>query len=190
MRISKYVSTTSVFFFRGTKVSGPKVALLALVILLCTVSLPIFSELPTSEVKAEDYLKTWVQICESANIQNGITNATFCPCVGATDTGATDDVRFGAYRIERLSQSLSGIHDLTDERFLEGLDAGGHWAPSSCRPREKVAIVVPYRNRAKHLSVFLPYMHSFLQHQNLEYQIFVIEQVSSYNILNISVLLQ
>ncbi len=59
------------------------------------------------------------------------------------------------------------------------LDAGGHWRPSSCIPRSRVAIVIPYMNRDRNLRVFLQHMHPFLQKQQLEYGIFVSEPVGS-----------
>ena len=57
--------------------------------------------------------------------------------------------------------------------------AGGRYEPTECRARNKVAIVVPYRNRANHLNVFLHHIHPFLQRQQLAYTIFVIEQSTS-----------
>lgn len=41
----------------------------------------------------------------------------------------------------------------------------------------KVAIIVPFRDRHIHLKIFLRHMHSFLQRQNIEYGIIVVEQV-------------
>ena len=58
---------------------------------------------------------------------------------------------------------------------------GGHWKPLSCQSRYKVAIVVPYRDRYPHLKSFLNHMHSFLQKQQLDYAIYIIEEVN-YNL--------
>jgi len=54
---------------------------------------------------------------------------------------------------------------------------GGHWAPTSCVPRQRIAIIVPFRDRESHLKVFLRILHPFLQRQLLDYTIFVVEQV-------------
>ena len=59
--------------------------------------------------------------------------------------------------------------------------SGGRWRPKHCIPRMRVAILVPYRDRFKHLKVFLQHMHPFLRRQNLDYTIFLIEQVSHVN---------
>lgn len=53
---------------------------------------------------------------------------------------------------------------------------GGHFAPSSCFPRHRVAIVIPYRDRWEHLSILLYHLHPILQRQQLEYKIYVAEQ--------------
>lgn len=53
---------------------------------------------------------------------------------------------------------------------------GGQWKPLNCHPLFNVAIILPYRNRQTQLSIFMNYIHPFLQAQNLDYRIFVIEQ--------------
>ena len=55
---------------------------------------------------------------------------------------------------------------------------GGRCAPKECEARTRVAIIVPFRDREAHLKVFLAHMHPILQRQLIEYQIFVIEQVT------------
>ena len=65
---------------------------------------------------------------------------------------------------------------LTDELSKTGLGSGGRWKPSGCIGRDKVAIVIPFRNREKHLLLFAKHMHPFLQRQKLEYAIYVVDQ--------------
>ena len=55
--------------------------------------------------------------------------------------------------------------------------SGGHWKPSKCVALSKVAIIIPYRNREKHLRLFLNHMHTFLRRQLLDYAIYIIEEV-------------
>ncbi len=43
--------------------------------------------------------------------------------------------------------------------------------------KEKLAIIVPYRNRKKHLSEFLPYMEQYLK--DYDFKIFIVEQANS-----------
>lgn len=52
----------------------------------------------------------------------------------------------------------------------------GRFKPVNCLPRHRLAIIIPYKNRLDQLKYFLNHMHPFLQNQQLEYQIFVVEQ--------------
>ena len=47
-----------------------------------------------------------------------------------------------------------------------------------CNPTQRVAIIVPVRDRADHLATLLHHLHPFLQRQLISYQIIVAEQVS------------
>ena len=47
---------------------------------------------------------------------------------------------------------------------------GGEYSPDTCRTRHHVAIVVPYRDRAQQLAVFLKHIHPFLSKQELHYR--------------------
>lgn len=52
----------------------------------------------------------------------------------------------------------------------------GQFSPPDCFARQSVAILIPYRNREKHLLFFLYHLHPFLQRQQLHYGIYVIHQ--------------
>lgn len=54
---------------------------------------------------------------------------------------------------------------------------GGTWQPADCRPKQKVAILVPYRDREEDLRIFLHNIHPFLRVQLLEYTVYLIEQM-------------
>jgi hypothetical protein len=42
--------------------------------------------------------------------------------------------------------------------------------------KDKLAIIVPYRDRQEHLDVFVPHMHEFLKDKGIDYTIFIAEQ--------------
>lgn len=46
-------------------------------------------------------------------------------------------------------------------------------------PMEKLAVVVPYRNREEHLKQFIPYMEKVLKDEKVPFHIFIIEQSDS-----------
>ena len=57
-----------------------------------------------------------------------------------------------------------------------GIKPGGNYKPDECVARQKVAIIVPYRDRPEHLRIFLHHLHPVLQRQQLDYRIIVVEQ--------------
>ena len=64
------------------------------------------------------------------------------------------------------------------EKQIEGMKTGGRWTPTKCVPRDRVAIIIPFRDRHKHLVLLLYYLIPMLQRQLLDFRIFVTEQVS------------
>ncbi|XP_013389194.1 beta-1,4-galactosyltransferase 4 [Lingula anatina] len=74
--------------------------------------------------------------------------------------------------IQRMSPNVTG-------KLFENLSPGGAWQPTSCVPRDHVAVIIPYRDRQEHLDILLQNLHPFLQSQNIHYEIFVIEQAPS-----------
>ncbi|VDP61154.1 unnamed protein product [Schistosoma curassoni] len=54
----------------------------------------------------------------------------------------------------------------------------GSWKPQ-CVSSQKIAVIIPYREREKHLKLLLPRLHALLLRQNMPYYVFVIEQVRS-----------
>ncbi|KAJ8315216.1 hypothetical protein KUTeg_007366 [Tegillarca granosa] len=60
------------------------------------------------------------------------------------------------------------------------LQAGGRHKPSNCTARHRVAIIIPFRDRDMHLKLFLNNIHPFLQRQQLDYGIYVIDQLYDY----------
>ncbi|ELT94785.1 hypothetical protein CAPTEDRAFT_92989 [Capitella teleta] len=89
-----------------------------------------------------------------------------------------DALSFRVKAIERLSKNSQLAYAQAEHIHKEVLKPGGHWTPEECAARQRVAMVVPYRNREDHLRIFVSYMHRFMQAQYLEYQIFVVEQAS------------
>lgn len=66
--------------------------------------------------------------------------------------------------------------DEVQKTFGKDLYVGGFYVPPNCKARQRVAIIVPYRNREIELAIFLKNIHPFLMKQQIEYGIFVVEQ--------------
>lgn len=56
------------------------------------------------------------------------------------------------------------------------LQEGGRFRPPDCIARQKVAMIIPFRNRDEHLKFWLYYLHPILQRQQLDYGVYVINQ--------------
>nr|XP_022315993.1 beta-1,4-galactosyltransferase 4-like isoform X2 [Crassostrea virginica] len=76
----------------------------------------------------------------------------------------------GQLKIDKVSHSWETI----EEKFSKIKD--GHHCPENCKARQKVAIIIPFRDRENQLRVFLNHMHPILMRQQLEYGIYVVEQ--------------
>ncbi|XP_055837890.1 beta-1,4-N-acetylgalactosaminyltransferase bre-4 isoform X2 [Episyrphus balteatus] len=68
--------------------------------------------------------------------------------------------------------------DFVQQRLSSTVMMGGWYRPTNCIAKFRVAIIVPFRDRYAHLSIFLKNIHPFLMKQNIEYRIFVIEQTN------------
>jgi len=80
----------------------------------------------------------------------------------------------------RFPVTVKDIPSMEDmSGMFPGLELGGRWSPSDCLARHKVAIIVPYRDREPHLRAFLLNIHRFLQRQQVEYGIYIVEQSGS-----------
>ena len=83
-------------------------------------------------------------------------------------------VNFSVEDASAVLKDTSNTFELRMEKA--GLNAGGIYRPKECQSRNKVAIVIPFRKRKDHLKIFLNYMHQFLQRQQLNYIVIVVEQ--------------
>ncbi|GIX71605.1 beta-1,4-N-acetylgalactosaminyltransferase bre-4 [Caerostris extrusa] len=64
------------------------------------------------------------------------------------------------------------------EQMFPNLKPGGRFQPPNCIARNKVALIIPYRDREEHLRIFLHNLHPILQRQQLDYGIYVIEETA------------
>jgi hypothetical protein len=67
-------------------------------------------------------------------------------------------------------------YEILEERHANELKPGGHFIPKKCRSEQRLALIICYRNREQHLKMFLDNIHPFLQKQQLDYTIFVVNQ--------------
>ncbi|XP_069507366.1 beta-1,4-galactosyltransferase 5 isoform X2 [Ambystoma mexicanum] len=82
----------------------------------------------------------------------------------------------GAIDVNVSEIRMEDIHQLF---YKDSIKLGGHWKPSDCIPRWKVAILIPFRNRHEHLPVLFKHLIPMLQRQRLQFAFYVIEQAGN-----------
>ncbi|XP_043961093.1 beta-1,4-galactosyltransferase 2-like isoform X2 [Gambusia affinis] len=66
--------------------------------------------------------------------------------------------------------------DRVREQLGSVLQQGGRFKPPDCTARQKVVVIIPFRNRYEHLTHWLFYLHPVLMRQQLDYGVYVINQ--------------
>lgn len=82
--------------------------------------------------------------------------------------------------------SLTGINELDinalptwsqlESTLGKHLEPGGFYDPPDCVQREKLAVIIPYRDRESNLLLLLKHLHPLLQRQSRYYRVFLVEQ--------------
>ena len=75
---------------------------------------------------------------------------------------------------EALNRTVIDIESLTE---IYSFMKDGHYKPLNCTPVKKVAIIVPYRDRESQLKIFLNNVIPRIYRQQLEFGIYIVEQV-------------
>ncbi|XP_046348978.2 beta-1,4-N-acetylgalactosaminyltransferase bre-4-like [Haliotis rufescens] len=75
-----------------------------------------------------------------------------------------------------LNESLPWIELETTLNASKTLLPGGYHQPLGCASPQRLAIIIPYRDREVNLKILLNNLHRVLQKQQAEYVIFVVEQ--------------
>ncbi|XP_075138240.1 beta-1,4-galactosyltransferase 1-like [Leptodactylus fuscus] len=80
----------------------------------------------------------------------------------------------GPFLVELKNVSIMNI--ISENSHLK---EGGRGKPEFCKAQQKIAIIIPFRNREPHLKIWLHYMLPFLQKQQGDFGVYVIEQIEN-----------
>lgn len=78
----------------------------------------------------------------------------------------------------KITENLTSPSWQFMNHFHRDLISGGEFVPIECIALQKVAIIIPYKDREEHLRFLLNHLHSILKYQQIHYKIFVVEQSS------------
>ncbi|XP_033736202.1 beta-1,4-galactosyltransferase 2-like [Pecten maximus] len=77
----------------------------------------------------------------------------------------------GREQITLTSQSLISLESMFPESHV-----GGRFQPKGCKPKSRIAIIIPFRDREIHLKIYLSNVIPKLRRQNADFTIYVVEQ--------------
>ncbi|ELU11825.1 hypothetical protein CAPTEDRAFT_219917 [Capitella teleta] len=123
--------------------------------------LPDQSPETTLEIQA-DVSKASIDRCTAND------SSTLCPCVPPVmkPRMAIDVRRAASYHWNDVTRILRPL----------SVGVGGAHRPTECVARQRILIIVPYRDREQHLKGLLVHLHPILHAQQLDYRILVVEQ--------------
>ncbi|XP_004706550.1 beta-1,4-galactosyltransferase 4 [Echinops telfairi] len=138
----------------------------------------VFQELPTAKnvrayfnkatVLDEEATPTTQALIKTADLEN-------CPSLSPHLKGQSKLVFKPDLTLEEVQAENPKVHQ-------------GRYHPEECKALQRVAILIPHRNREKHLMYLLEHLHPFLQRQQIDYGIYVIHQILAIDNLKLLVL--
>jgi hypothetical protein len=100
-------------------------------------------------------------------INHGLPNCSFLFPMNSTNTSSN-------YKI--FVRTILYTYGEIEARHGATIQPGGHSFPTKCKSDQRLAIIVCYREREQHFKIFLDNLHPFLQQQQLDYMVFVVNQ--------------
>jgi hypothetical protein len=120
--------------------------------------------------------RTTMEICNMVYCSKSKCDQVECPKGEGTWNRTNIHIRNGGTQtVENMNCTSFGFTSARRNGIL-----GGYWKPSRCISRQRVAIIIPFRDREEHLCILLKNLLPILILQQLEFRIFVVEQVHTY----------
>ena len=110
----------------------------------------------------------------TGNDMNKNENNDYCQ----TNLGENNKTNGSSYRI-KINLVEYDIDQIEDHLVNKSIEFGGRYSPKTCKSEQRIAIIIPYRDRLSNLKLFLSNMHPFLINQNLTYGIYLIEPLAN-----------
>ena len=78
-----------------------------------------------------------------------------------------------------MNKTVLDLKTIENELKRLPIRKGGLSTPVECKSRNRVALIVPFRNREPNLKIFLNNLHRLLVKQQLDYGIYLIEPIQN-----------
>lgn len=118
--------------------------------------------------------KTKYQDFDASLVKDEGILSSIMKVLGLNQCPATPPDLVGPIEVDTAPEFIENV----EKRFADKITLGGRYKPSECRARDRVAIVIPFRDRKQHLPIVLKNLHPFLMKQQIDYGIFLVEQSS------------
>ncbi|XP_052809114.1 beta-1,4-N-acetylgalactosaminyltransferase bre-4-like [Mya arenaria] len=123
-------------------------------------------------------------MCFSPPIRRTKLHNAYGPDTGLYSTGFKLRRNISLEYCQAVPDSLEGRLNIDLEATLQSgpppdlqdVLPGGTWSPKSCIARQRIAIIIPFRDRQKHLDILVYNLVPVLKRQNLSFQVVVVEQ--------------
>lgn len=116
--------------------------------------------------------KTKYQDFDASLVKDEGLLSSIMKVLGLNQCPATPPDLQGPIEVDTQPEFLENV----EKRLADKITPGGRFKPSDCRARDRVAVVIPFRDRKQHLPVLLKNLHPFLMRQQIDYGIFIVEQ--------------
>lgn len=116
--------------------------------------------------------KTKYQDFDASLVKDDGILSSIMKVLGLNQCPAVPPDLVGPIEVDTQPEYLENV----EKRLADKITLGGRYKPSDCRARDRVAIVIPFRDRKQHLPVLLKNLHPFLMRQQIDYGIFLVEQ--------------
>ncbi|XP_032407935.1 beta-1,4-galactosyltransferase 2-like [Xiphophorus hellerii] len=136
----------------------------------------VFPSVPQQVVKGKSVFgkmmdRVWVKKIPDVSRKTAATSAQPAPPLDPCPDSPPSLV--GPLLVEfKTNRSLQWVRN----QLGSVLQQGGRYKPPDCTARQKVAVIIPFRNRYEHLTHWLYYLHPVLMRQQLDYGVYVINQ--------------
>ncbi|XP_049421279.1 beta-1,4-galactosyltransferase 2-like [Epinephelus fuscoguttatus] len=132
---------------------------------------------PQRMANGNDTLSQWIN--KLAQLKNKAPNAgqeeTQMPPTTNKTLGPCPDTPPNLVGVIHVEFNFARTFDEV-RKEVTSLQEGGRYKPPDCIAQQKVAIIIPFRNRHEHLKHWLYYLHPILIRQQSDYRVYVINQ--------------
>lgn len=136
-------------------------------------------DLPKSQDSSQMFFKQTRQKSYD-QYEKALNSVPYCDDLYKTEIlDKTETEKDDFFRVKLNFTEKLTWNDVKSDSNWEKLSQGGCYTPKHCISRQRLVVIIPYRDRINHLWILLRHLHPFLQAQHRDYCIVLSEQSDS-----------